>query len=614
MSDLPPRDASLSNLRTRIRAAIVLILLAMFVLAARLWQLQLLQGETFVEMSQSNRVRIVRLPPPRGKIIDSAGHVVAENSPSFTFSVVPGEFKDPQRLIQTCSDVLGMTPEKLRGQLERSRTIPRFMNYPLKRNMSLEEVSLLKSQLANLKGVSLEAKPRRVYPWEETLCHVTGTLGEISSEELVKGPKLGYRAGDLVGKSGIEKEYETYLKGEEGWERIEIDAKGRQLGVVSRRAAQPGADIQLTVNVEFQRYIEDVFIHRAGSVVAVDPDTGRILAMVSKPGFDLNMFSPSIGERQWKTLNSDPLHPLENRSTRGLYSPASTFKIVTAAAGLAEDLIDPQHKFTCKGDLEVRGQVFRCWNHYGHGKVALHRAIVESCDIYFYELGLRLGGDRIARWASQFGLGQPTGVSLPQELPGLLPTTAWKFRTYGEPWKDGETVTLAIGQGYLVSTPVQLAMMTAALANGGKLLKPAIVHRVVSNDGNTIFQHVPLIRRHIPLDPRAMAVLSAAMRDVVSDRVGTGRRCRIPGLNIKAKTGTSQVIRLKERVAEEERIPYHERTHAIFVAYVDDQPKKFALVVIVEHGGGGGASAAPIARKIIARYYGVPDPGDPPER
>lgn len=613
MAELPFREASLSYLRTRIRFAIVIMLLAMGLLGARLWQLQLLRGESFVEMSQSNRVRIVRLPPPRGKIIDSAGNIVAENNPSFTFSIVPGELKDSQKLIQNCSDILGMTPEKLRGMLERSRTIPRFMNYPLKRNMSLEEVSLLKSQLSDLKGVSLEAKPRRVYPWGETLCHVAGTLGEISSEALVKGPKLGYHAGDVVGKSGIEKEYETHLKGEEGWERIEIDAKGRQLGVFSKHAPQQGADVMLTVNAEFQRYVEDVFIHRAGSVVAVDPDSGRILAMASKPGFDLNMFSPSISERQWKTLNSDPLHPLENRSIRGLYSPASTFKIVTAAAGLAENLIDPQHKFTCKGDLELRGQVFRCWNHYGHGKVGLHRAIVESCDIYFYELGLRLGGDRIARWASLFGLGQPTGIGLPQELPGLLPTTAWKLRTYGAPWKEGETVTLAIGQGYLVSTPVQLAMMTAALANGGKLLKPAIVQKVVSPGGKVVFDHVPLVRRHISLDPAALSLLSAAMRDVVADKRGTGRRCRIAGLNIKAKTGTSQVIRVKERIGEDDQIPYHERTHAIFIAYVDDQPKKFALVVIVEHGGGGGASAAPIARKIIAKYYGVPDPGDPPD-
>ncbi|MBI4963933.1 MAG: penicillin-binding protein 2 [Desulfomonile tiedjei] len=611
MTELPIRDASLAYLRNRIKVAIVIMLLAMGLLAARLWQLQLLRGESFIEMSQGNRVRVVRLPPPRGKIVDSAGHVVAENSPSFTFSIIPGELKDPQRLIRTCSDALGMTPEKLRGLLERSGTIPRFMAFPLKRNMSLEEVSLLKSQVTDLKGVSLEARPRRVYPWEETLCHVAGTLGEISPEALAKGPKLGYQAGDLLGKSGIEKEYETHLKGEEGWEKIEIDAKGRQLGVVSRQAPQPGADVILTVDAEFQRYAEDVFIHRAGSIVAVEPDTGRILAMVSKPGFDLNLFSPSISERQWKALNSDPLHPLENRSTRGLYSPASTFKIVTAAAGLAEDRIDPQHRFSCKGSLDLRGQVFRCWNHYGHGKVGLHRAIVESCDIYFYELGLRLGGDRIARWASHFGLGQPTGIGLPQELPGLLPTSAWKLRTYGEPWKDGETVTLAIGQGYLVSTPVQLAMMTAALANGGKLLKPAIVQKVVSLDGKMIFDHQPLVRSTLPLDRGAFSLLSEAMRDVVSDKRGTGKRCRIPGLNIKAKTGTSQVIRIKERIAEEDRIPYHERTHAIFVAYVDDQPKKFALVVIVEHGGGGGASAAPIARKIIARYYGRPDPGDP---
>ena len=322
---------------------------------------------------------------------------------------------------------------------------------------------------------------------------LTGTVGEISPEALSKGAGFGYRGGDFVGKSGIEKEYETQLKGEAGWERIEIDAKGRHLGTMSQKAPRPGADVGLTIDANFQRYAEEVFIHRAGSIVAMDPDTGRILAMVSKPGFDLNMFSPSISERQWKILNSDPLHPLENRAIRGLYSPASTFKIVSAAAGLAERVVDPGHKFTCKGELELRGQVFRCWNQYGHGKVDLHRAIVESCDIYFYELGLRLGGDRISRCASLFGLGQPTGIELPQELPGLLPNSAWKLRTYGEPWKDGETVTLAIGQGYLVCTPIQLAVMTSALANGGKLLKPAIVRRVVSSEGRILFDHVPQV-------------------------------------------------------------------------------------------------------------------------
>lgn len=611
MPDLPQRDTSLFYFGPRIRIAVVIMLLVMGLLAARLWQLQLVRGESFLKMSQSNRARLVRLPPPRGKIVDAAGHVLAENSPSFTFSVVPGELKDPQRLIQTCSNVLGMTPERLRGLLERSRSIPRFMNFPLKRNMSLEEVSLLKSQITDLKGVALEVRPRRVYPWGETLCHLTGTVGEISPEALAKGAGFGYRGGDFVGKSGIEKEYETHLKGEAGWERIEIDAKGRHLGTMSQKAPRPGADVGLTIDADFQRYAEEVFIHRAGSVVAMDPDTGRILAMVSKPGFDLNMFSPSISERQWKILNSDPLHPLENRAIRGLYSPASTFKIITAAAGLAENVVDPGHKFTCKGELELRGQAFRCWNQYGHGKVDLHRAIVESCDIYFYELGLRLGGDRISRCASLFGLGQPTGIELPQELPGLLPNSAWKLRTYGEPWKDGETVTLAIGQGYLVCTPIQLAVMTAALANGGKLLKPAVVRRVVSSEGRILFDHVPLVRRNISLDPDDLALLRSAMSHVVSDKRGTGRRCRIPGIEIKAKTGTSQVIRVKERIAEDDQIPYHERTHAIFVAYVDDQPKKLALVVIVEHGGGGGASAAPIARKIIARFYGVPDPGDP---
>ncbi|MBM3300912.1 MAG: penicillin-binding protein 2, partial [Deltaproteobacteria bacterium] len=312
-------------------------------------------------------------------------------------------------------------------------------------------------------------------------------------------------------------------------------------------------------------------------------------------------------------LNNDPLHPLENRAIRGLYSPASTFKIVTAAAALAERVITPQTKFTCTGSMELAGQRFRCWNPYGHGKVDLHRGIVESCDIYFYNLGLKLGADRMARWASLFGLGKTSGLGLPQELPGLIPTSAWKKRNYGDHIKDGETIAIAIGQGYVVSTPIQIAMMTAAIANGGKLIKPAIVRQIKASDGNTVFDHSPVVRWQIPLDDETMSTLHTDFRHVIVGAHGTGKRCRIPGIQVCGKTGTSQVISVKQRHTDEEQVPYHERSHALFVAYVNDQPKKIAVVVVVEHGGGGGASAAPIARKIIAHYYGVPDPGDPEE-
>jgi len=589
------------------------MLLFMAGIVARLWELQLIRGDSFDELSRSNRIRLVRLPPPRGSILDARGRVLGENRPSFTFSVMPGELRNTRDVIEECSAILGLTPEKMRGLLERSSSVPKFMSFPIKKNLSLEELSLIKSRASNLKGVNLEVKPFRYYPFGEALCHVAGTVGEISADELFRGARLGYRSGDLVGKSGIEKECENHLKGEEGWEEIEIDAKGRSLASLSRRPPKGGADVILTVDTDLQKFVEKTFIHRAGSVVAMDPDTGEILAMVSKPGFDPNLFSPSMSERQWRTLNSDPLHPLENRSIRGLYSPASAFKIVTAAAALAENVVKVDEQFTCKGEMELGGQVFRCWNPAGHGKVSLHKAIVESCDIYFYSVGLRLGADLIARYAALFGLGKPTGLGMAQELPGLVPTSAWKLRSYGESWKDGETLTIAIGQGYLVTTPVQLAVMTSAMANGGRVLKPAIVRQIRSPEKGVIFDYEPVVRWALPLDSRQLAILKKAFRDVVLDRKGTGRKCFIPGINVSAKTGTSQVISAKQRTGESDQIPYHERTHAIIVAYVDDRPKKLALVVIVEHGGGGGRSAAPLARKIIARYYGVPDPGDPKE-
>ncbi|MCA1961744.1 MAG: penicillin-binding protein 2 [Desulfomonile sp.] len=589
-------------------AAIMIAVLAL--LAARLWYLQLVQGESYAAMSLTNRVQTLRHPPSRGRILDRNGRVLADNSPSFTLSIIRGELENPRELVEACSATLGMPPERLRHAIERSASIPRYLMYPLKRNLSLEQISLIRTRMADLRGVVLETKPRRLYPYGSTLCHVIGTIGQISRPELVKGAETGYRSGDLVGKTGIEKEYEPYLKGVEGWERIEIDAKGRQLGTLAVKMPEQGADIVLTADAELQRFVEEIFVHRAGSVVALDCDTGEILAMVSTPGFDPNLFSPSVSECEWKELSTDPLHPLENRAVRGLYSPASTFKIVTAAAALAEGVIKPDHTFTCKGELELRGQRFRCWNHYGHGRVALHRAIVESCDVYFYELGLKLGPDRIAKYASLFGMGKPTGLGLPQELPGLIPTSPWKLRTYGEPWKDGETINMAIGQGYLVCTPVQLAVMTAAVANGGRVLKPTIVKQIRGHDGKIIFEHATVERWTLPLDEKSLAFLRAAMSGVVTERMGTGKKCQIPGLKVAGKTGTSQVVRQKQRVVGESQAPYHERTHAIFVAYVDHMPKKIAVAVVVEHGGGGGQVAAPIARKVICKYYGVPDPGD----
>lgn len=607
--DIVPQDYYKS--RIFIFSAIVWIIIG--VLLSRLWSLQLMLGESFDDMAVENRIRLLRLPPPRGSILDINGKALAENSPSFTMNIVPGAIKEPQHIIDTYSELLGYSPEKLRNILEKGMLGPKFISFPIKKNISLEEVSLIKAHARQAKGVSLEARPFRRYPFDNLLCHVVGVTGEISGPELEKVGRVGYRPGDCIGKTGIEKEYETYLRGEEGWEQIEIDAKGRHLGILTQKPAKPGADIVLTIDASFQKFVEEAFTERAGSVIVVDPDSGRIIAMVSKPGYDPNLFSPSISVRNWKSLNSDPLHPLENRSIRGLYPPASTFKVVTALASLSEGIITPERDIFCSGELDLSGQAYRCWKRHGHGRVNLHKAIVESCDVYFYELGLKLGADRMAKYASLFGLGKPTGIELSQELPGLIPTNFWKERNYGTFIKDGENVTIGIGQGYTLTTPIQLAMMTSALANGGKVMRPYLVEAIRSSDGCAIFQQAPVVRWKINPDQHNWSIIRKAMRGVVEDRSGTGRKCRIPGLAVYAKTGTSQVISVREKSISEsdDDIPYHERTHAMFVAFVDDQPRKVAIVVVIEHGGGGGKTAAPLARKIICRYYGLPDPGNP---
>lgn len=598
---------NLKDYRFQVIIAYILIFFSFGILISKLWKLQLIESEYFSEMSYSNRTRLIRLPPARGSVLDRDGHVLAQNQPNFSFSVIPGEITDRDRIIDVASPILGITPEKMRTLLANAANSPRYRVFQIKKNLSLEEVSLLKTRLGDTRGAIIETKPLREYPYGDSLCHVLGTMGEISADELVKSEKFVYKPGDLVGKTGIEREYESYLKGEEGWNQIEIDAKARQLGSSSKIAPRRGSDVILTIDIGLQKYIEEIFFERAGSVVALEPDTGRILAMVSKPGFDPNLFSPSITERNWKSLNSDPLYPLENRSLRGLYAPGSTFKIVTALAGLSEGLIRPETSFECKGEIDVSNQIYRCWKNHGHGKVGLHRALVESCDVYFYELGLRLGADRMAKYASLLGYGSATGVELSNELPGLVPNSIWKQRNHGTPIRDGDSVTMSIGQGYVLSTPLQMALMTAIVANHGKLMKPFLVEKIVSSESGTLFENQPVQKWEASLDPKHMELIQKALKDVVEDKSGTGRKSFIPGLKVYAKTGTSQVIREKDRGTDPEQIPYHERTHAMFVAYVNDRPKKIALAVVVEHGGGGGTVAAPIARKILCRYYGIPE-------
>lgn len=598
---------NVQNCRLQIMIAAIIILVTFGTLVSRLWKLQLIESDYFNEMSFSNRTRLIRIPPPRGSITDCNGKILAQNQPHFSFSIVPGELKEPDKIIEVGSPIIGITPETMRNLLFSAASTPKYKQFQIKKNLSLEEVSLLKSRLGDIKGVEIETKPLRDYPFGESLCHVLGTLGEISPDELMKAEKFVYRPGDLVGKTGIEKEYEGYLRGEEGWNQIEIDARGRQIGATNKILPQRGADIVLTVDIGLQKFIEEIFIERAGSVVVLDVETGRILALVSKPDFDLNLFSPSISERNWKNLNSDPLHPLENRSTRGLYAPGSTFKIVTALAGLSEGMIHPADSVECKGEINVSNQIYRCWKNHGHGKISLHRALVESCDVYFYELGLRLGADRIAKYASLLGYGTASGVELSNELPGLVPNSVWKQRNYGTQIKDGDSVTMAIGQGYLLATPIQMAVMMAAVANNGRVMKPYLLEKIVSSDGHTLFENQPVQKWNASLAQKDLNFVQKALVDVVEDKSGTGKKSFIPGLKVHAKTGTSQVIREKDRGAEIDQIPYYERTHALFVAYVNERPQRIALAVVVEHGGGGGAVAAPIAKKILCKYYGIPE-------
>lgn len=572
------------------RRGVEKIVIAAYVIAAgfliiliRLWQLQILQGSELRKVSESNRLRVIGVAAPRGIIFDRNGIPLVKNAPYFCASIIPEEF-DPDTL-PALSKLLDMTSDELTKKLNRKGQVP-FTPVRLKEGLDLREVSFIESRRSDFPGLMIDIEVSREYIYGSVGSHLIGYLGKLTQNQS-KDPAFKDVPPDaFIGQWGVEKLFDKLLRGTAGQKIIEVDALGREIRLLQENPPVKGTDLILSVDIALQKEAEEAFNGRAGALVALKPETGELLGLVSSPSFDPNQFATGISYDEWLSLSEDKKLPMLNRALQSQYPPGSTFKIITAIAGLEEGAIDDSTKVNCHGGISFGKWHFGCWRKAGHNSVSLHRALVESCDVYFYEAGKRLGIDKIHDYAVRFGLGSETGIPLGIEKKGLIPDTQWKTQNRKAPWFLGETFVNSIGQGYVAATPVQMAVMASAVANGGRVYRPSIVRGAE-----------PVLVRQANIKPETFDKVKSSLSGVVNEPGGTGGAAKSATTTIAGKTGTAQVVGLKKGSNLDQF-----RDHAWFVAFAPVEKPEIALSVLVEHGGHGGAAAAPIAKKAIEAY------------
>lgn len=584
---------------------------AFLLLLLRLFHIQVWKGEDFRNLSENNRIRLMEIHAPRGKILDANHENLVDNRPCFDVSAIPEEIQDYESLERILKELSPLPPETLEEKLINLKHAIPFRSHALWNDATWETMAYLEANRLRIPGVVLQVNQARDYLVGDQFAHVIGYMGEISRVELKKHRKQDYRIGDRIGKVGIEKTWEKVLRGTKGGEQVEVDARGRQIRLLKRKTPIPGKNLLLSLDKRLQEVARKAFGSQSGVALAADPRDGSILCYINLPSYDPNSFVGGIGVSDWERLRTDPLHPLTNRAIQGIYPPGSIFKIVVAIAALEEGAVTPEEKIFCSGKYRLGRHSFRCWKRHGHGWVDLHQALVESCDIYFYQIGQRLGIRKIKTYAEKFGLGQKTRIQLGGEHAGLVPSPEWKKKRFNTPWYEGETLLVSIGQGALLTTPIQVLMMISTLANGGDLWKPRLVDRVVYPDGKLFLENPPQRRASVDTSSRTVAILQKALRDVVHSRKGTGQRTKLSRVEVAGKTGTAQVVRQEEQIKSEEQIPWEHRDHAWFACYAPVYAPEIAVVVLVEHGGHGGESAAPIAKIILEEYFRIRESESP---
>jgi penicillin-binding protein 2 len=586
-------------LRRRLTIAMGCGALGFLVLLGQLWNLQILQGDEMRASSESNRIRLRRVQATRGTVLDRYRRVLIDSRPSFDAVLVPEDARDLPLTIETLAQLLGQSTAEMHALLAQTSERPPFEELTVKRDVSWDEVVALETHQLDLPGVSLQITPRRSYPLGTELAHLIGYVSEASQRDLAADPR--YRMGDLVGKAGLEKEWEQQLRGVSGGQQVEVDAVGRKLQVLREVEEIPGNIVQLTIDLDLQMAAAKALGDEHGVVVALDPNNGDILAMVNHPAFDPNVFAHGIRSDDWRRLITDKAKPLNNRAIQGQYPPGSTFKIVVATAAIEEGVINPFTRIHCNGGVQFGNHYFRCWKKGGHGSMNLHEALVQSCDTFFYQVAQRLGVDTIARYARAYGLGTRTGIELEHEQAGTIPDTAWKRKRFKQPWFAGETLSVGIGQGYVTATPLQMANLIATVAVG-KHFRPRYVSRVETPDGEIVHTEEPETRGVLEVRDTTIRQIRDALHDVVAR--GTGKKAQLKGIEVAGKTGTSQVVTLGKERIKASKLPREQRDHAWFVAYAPTDDPQIAVATLVEHAeGGGGAVAAPIAQQVMETFF-----------
>jgi len=582
-----------------------LVFIVFGVLFLRLWFLQIIDGPKYRIKSENNRIDLRDVLPFRGLIFDRNGQLLVDNRPSFMLGVIPEDVRNLDGLIDDLcrlAEIDGLSAKKkIKEALKHNPFNPVY----IKKGLIRDELARIETNIFSLPGVIIEVKSKRHCIYGPLAAHLIGYLGEIDKEQLSREEYKENKLGDFVGRFGIEKKWHRHLSGIRGGEQVEIDAHGRRLSVLYQKAAEPGFNIYLTIDKDLQMLAERFLCNRVGAIVAMNPNSGEILAIASSPTFNPNDFAKGMDKEGWKKIVSNLYFPLQNRVTTGQYPPGSLFKIVVALAGLEEGVIDPYEKIYCRGSYDFKGREYRDWKEEGHGYVDLHRALVESCDVYFYKMGQKIGIDTIARYARRLGLGAKTGLQLGDEKEGLIPNREWKLRRWHVPWQEGETLSVAVGQSFTLTTPLQMVRFISALFNGGILFRPQATKWMGRENNETIFALKSDAVGRWGLKKENMELVKKALLGVVNEPHGTGRRAMLDQIRVAGKTGTAQVIALPEKreLAKARDVPYKFRDHAWFVAVAPAENPVISLAILIEHSGTGGSVAAPIAKNIFEGYF-----------
>lgn len=568
-------------------------------LGGRLAWLQIAQGQRYKMLSDKNRINVKLLIPSRGQIVDRFGVPLAVNNQNFIVTVIPEQTDDLEKSLRSLKSIIDLDEGNIQTVLKQAKRSAGFLPLEVKDNLNWDEVSKIEVNLPDLPGLSIDVGEIRNYPFGKATAHIVGYVGAVNKSELTGDPVLEL-PGFKVGKTGIEKSRDLDMQGKAGNSEVEVNVVGREIRELDRHDSIAGDRVMLSIDGEFQRFTQEKLEReRSASAVVMDVHTGAIYAMASNPSFDPNMFTRGISAVMWEELLADPGYPLTNKAVAGQYPPASTFKMITAMAGFRAGKITPERTVYCPGHYDFGQDRFHCWKKGGHGSVNVTQALAQSCDVYFYEMGLEAGIDKIAETAREFGLGQQFSFDLTEERPGLVPDKDWKYKQYKTGWQPGETIVTSIGQGYLQSTPLQLAVMVSRLVNGGYEVRPWITGYV----GDSLKGRMQWPKMNI--DPAYLASILRGMETVVNDPTGTayGSRITEAGMEFAGKTGTAQVKRITMQQRNEgvknEDLPWLSRHHALFVGYAPYTAPRYACCVVVEHGVGGAKSAAPLVRDLL---------------